>query len=697
MRMFISVLWMALFTFILGSPAYVLAQSSDATLDVEFRSLEQFHRQLNLIGPLRRHQVEAFNLAEAFHRKGLRAYRKGDLASAKRNASLAATAYRDAVLDALSEEPIQQAQKALRKEYPKVDKKRVAMAQRHIDEAKAIIHGARGRDFEIAGVTDAVFNVLSTAMDLINPATEVVADPLVCTETVEPGVSEFVVRAPAPGSLLNHAPIYYLEGDTLQLSLLLSKCTFVGEISLVLFDGPGGIIQLDTEATGYDPIEGTSGSPYYYEIVSDFPEEDSSRHRVTLNLHFPDHDDGRSIAVGLLIYKRPGGPAFSGQREFTVSLVKTVGGEGRWGLAENEIRNDFVSAIYQEFGDDGRSNQGRLYDPSYRSLLVKIEEDGIHFMWRVKAEIENFCDPTIKIDGRFEIVPQGAMLDVVWADDGPDVDIDFAIHCDVALSLLGPVVGIAQAIARNNARQDVRNRIATQVAAIAGALNEDVFTFLNRVDMMPGELQVVFNLPIDHVTIDVPYGQLRLQEPANFGLALNPDERVFALASGLASVCGTDGRPLPNCDTATNPSGNFNWNTNNPIPSPWFVTDTGLVGYLKQRHNAWKELVGLRRAAERLPFVNENVGMLVGRLENAAGRSQHLLLADACAITARAGAEDRLAFGPNDYRFKGLRDNGTDTWQVTVHWPPPIAEIPACRQATLPLMVDFGDPPSVFQ
>ena len=329
--------------------------------------------------------------------------------------------------------------------------------------------------------------------------------------------------------------------------------------------------------------------------------------------------------------------------------------------------------------------------------MVRIEEDGVHFKWRVKADIPNFCDPTIKIDGRFNIVMEAGMPAVQWIDDGPEVDMDFALICDVAEPFLGIPFQLAKAFARGIARQDVRGRIATQVGALVATLDPNAANFIESIDMTPGELQVVFALPLDHVTINVPYGQLRLQEPANFGLALNPGDRVFSLAAGLASACGIDGRALPSCDTATNPAGDFNWNTNNPIPSPWFVTDGGAVGYLKQRHDAWKELVGLRRSADRLPFPNENVGLPLGRLENAAGKSRHRLETGDCAVTARAGSEDRLAFGPNDHRFKNLRDNGTGTWQATVYWTLPLVNMSACRVAALPLMTTLCDQQGVLQ
>ena len=101
-----------------------MAQTDEARLHADLRSLEQLRQQLNLIEPLRQRHAEQFNMAEAFHRKTLQSFRRGDLTSARRNASLASEVYREALLDALQAEPLKKGQEAVRSGYQKVDERR---------------------------------------------------------------------------------------------------------------------------------------------------------------------------------------------------------------------------------------------------------------------------------------------------------------------------------------------------------------------------------------------------------------------------------------------------------------------------------------------------------------------------------------------------------------------------------------------
>ena len=67
---------------------------------------------------------------------------------------------------------------------------------------------------------------------------------------------------------------------------------------------------------------------------------------------------------------------------------------------------------------------------------------------------------------------------------------------------------------------------------------------------------------------------------------------------------------------------------------------------LVQRHRAWLALQGMRRQAELLPFPDENVGALVGRLDGPL-----LFMGSPCTLTVANDASDaRLGLGRNDHR-----------------------------------------------
>jgi len=172
------------------------------------------------------------------------------------------------------------------------------------------------------------------------------------------------------------------------------------------------------------------------------------------------------------------------------------------------------------------------------------------------------------------------------------------------------------------------------------------------------------------VTIEVPYGRLRLEEAVNFGLALNPNEQVLITASGLGDVCVLDGSPPPGCHRKkTGPAGLFNWTANVPVPTPWPCSSNGTCAYFQQRHQAWKRLEGFRRDESKLPFPGQNVGVLVARLASTTATSRYLLVDGACTVTATVGL-NRLAFGANDYRYAGAGEFGTGTRRLSITWPP---------------------------
>jgi hypothetical protein len=353
------------------------------------------------------------------------------------------------------------------------------------------------------------------------------------------------------------------------------------------------------------------------------------------------------------------------QYEFTLVMVKDVNNAtATFTISETEIRNNFIVSIYEQFGDDGSYDPESgftLYNPSYENLDLRIENDGVHFGWQVKAAIEDWCNPTITASGRFHLEQDGTGIRVIW-DEGPDADIDFALYCDAPASLLGPTYALVMALYQDSVEDKVRSRIQERIDILQAAFGVDVM-FINTIETRTDELQVVLNLPLPSVTIEVPYGTNRLNEhePWNYGMALNSGEQVVVIGRGLTTVCGKDGYGTNSCNIKSGPAGLFN---PPPIPSPW----EGLV-YEKQRHDAWKALQYLPRDGTRLPMPPKNVAALVAKLGNGATDSQPKLVGSPCFITARNEGEDRLVFGANDYSDSG-DEKGNGTWQITVGWPP---------------------------
>lgn len=489
------------------------------SLRTEILVLQEIRRQVHALGIIEQLEPDRFRQADIHYRKAILKARNGDFLAARKRADRALKLYREATLLALEKGAITKTQGELERGAGTALPDRLkTRAQQHIDKARSALTQVRGKPFQIVAVSDAVLSELYFVGEILETR-DIVVGPH-CPEPVQPEIFDFEISPPPPGNLLAHPPIYYITGDAVDVSLLIPNCTSVSNVSLVLFQGPGGTIELGTDPLHFDPIEGTSNDPYYYTVELDVPQP-NDRHRMTIRLHFPDFDDGRSIGVRITAESAVSAPGFSQVLAFTAALVKEVNGKPRFGLSENDLRNSFIVGIYNEFGDDGRSDA--LYDPAYDGLVLEIEEDGVHYEWQVKTEIDFFCDPTVKISGIFNLVPDGNQIQVVWVDDGPDIELDygFRIDCDIADDAIFPIM-LAKVFALASARQSVRQSIQEEIDPLLVFLDPQVGAFIETIETRRDEIQVVFQSPttinvpgfsLEDVTLELPYGRLRLDEP----------------------------------------------------------------------------------------------------------------------------------------------------------------------------------------
>jgi hypothetical protein len=638
-----------------------VAQAPPVAADEALAEVLKVRRQWDGTGlEIARLATEQLTRAEASFDRAIAAAEAGDYPQAKRHGERAAAAYRSATVRTLEAGPVAEIGRRLGAARDSMSPKRYDSAIARLIALRRSIDAASLEAFDVRGLTDAVLSSVVAIADFIAP--EVAIDPeRPCSAPVQPSVREQTFTAPASGAVLTRDSIHYVEGNALEVALLIPRCTFISQVFLT---SPllGGELELGLDPNLYDPIEGTSNIPYFYEMIGD--ELDGDDHRVTIRIRTPDFDDGRGFDVRIVIRSAAGG--LSTVASFTMSLVRLVGGQFRLSYSEAELQNGFVTNQYLRFGDDGRDpgSSVTLYEPSFTDVL-RLTNEGVLFKWSAKADFP-ICDATVRAEGRFHLDPDGMFVNVEW-DVGPDVSLALPPLCELATVILQPAKDLVEGFVKQIVEDTVRDRVQAEIDSVVVRANALGLASIQSIETAPDELRVTLELPFQKVVIDVPYGRLRVDEAFGFGLPLNDADVVLPLGGSLVNACVLS-QPPSDCDRRIASTGLFNWNTDVPVPSPWFVSEFGTVGYLKPRHDARKALRGLRRDPALLPFSFENPGALIARLSDGGAGSRFRFLGEPCMVSARAGRPNRLAFGANDYRRLGVQELGSGTARITVAW-----------------------------
>lgn len=505
------------------------------------------------------------------------------------------------------------------------------------------------------------------------PGGSVAVEPT-CTTAVAPVVYSVTMDAPDPGDVLHRGAIKYVSGEQLDIAVTIPACTYVSDVTY------GGF----SLATEPDPIEGRST---FYEVLSDrqvsVPDA-GPHHEVKLRLHFGNLGRGASFPVEIITASKVG--MLSSVYAFTLVQVADVKGTVDVAITEAELRNDFVTGIYQTFGDynqQGSVNEDGVwvretYGADYGDdLQFRVEDDGIHVSMEFKADIDDFCDPTVSLWGHFQLEKDPAGVYVVW-QDGPHADFDFPIYCDAILYTVGLVVQagiwyIMEPSAANKFGEMIEERIA-------GAFpTDDARWAIQSIGTIDGAVVATFNPTWASVTIDVPYDPAAIgNSPATHGVALPPGSRVALVGGGLIDACRYNGATeFPACDTHTSGvAGLFNWNQNPPVPSPWELINEQWV-YFQPRALARGRLAGFTRDPSRLPASERNVGLLLARVGDADSNGTLRMAGSACALDVPDGdGEDQpfLLLGVNDHASNSNRSYGGGSYRVSIGLPGTVSE-----------------------
>lgn len=432
------------------------------------------------------------------------------------------------------------------------------------------------------------FVIVATAMLLLSlMAQSVFAD----RENIQ--IYSYSVSTPAGSSVLDKAPIYYVAGKNLDITLNTSPNATVKSVKV----RGENIPLLFEESVGPPDV--------YYSVIKEKGEQ------ITIRLRFRNDGRGRSDPIKINVGSRPldlelptASNATTASFDFVLVRVKTITrnlGNVTISLSEKELRNKFLLAVWEKFGDDGEfpfetlDEDGEpetktLYSPFYNEWVIQIENDGIHFRWGFHVSVEDACNPTITVTGVFNIRTNKA---VEWSAE-PEVIGNFSPQ--FPLNCVGHSVPQKD---KDSIREMIKNEIQREADRMFERVDEaqpGASAFINSIETRLNELRVTAVRPGDSVTIEVPYHGLSSNTPEDKGFALGAGDEIMLLANGTTGL-------------GIGPNGIFNAKANPPIGDPsladYGLNDEGL--------RFFQELAKAYREPALLPMPQENVGALVVR------------------------------------------------------------------------------------
>jgi hypothetical protein len=454
-----------------------------------------------------------------------------------------------------------------------------------------------------------------------------------------PVITSVSYEAPSPGAHLQRGAIVYVKGNTLDVSLVIPSCASVSDVT--------------AEGLPRDDVAGSGEGSVPWSLISDTP-SGTDQHVVTVRLTMVNVGNGRSHRVMVNV----GGLRTRVTHTFTwVGVLDVAIPSREYSVSENEIFNHFIANAYASSSGDVETKYGKF--------RVDVQPDGIHFRAEYTKPIQNYCDMNISVTGVLRLLPSPSGADVAWVS-GPDADLDMPLWCELP-ARLNLAYWIVKAIATTDAEESVRESIETGVNGLFPGCGEiPCNLIIETIETRNDDVVIRFRPELfpTGVTVEVPYQNYDPVQTWALGLALNPSEVVLATASGTVDVCQDGGRArIGTCRSyRLGPAGLFNWKTNPPVPSPWYLTEYGWA-YYADRAAARAVLRGADREPTILPKPGLNVGALIVR----SSASPRVLRIDApCAIETAASGETRLLFSNNDLVSNNY---GSGHLLVSVLWP----------------------------
>ena len=454
--------------------------------------------------------------------------------------------------------------------------------------------------------------------------------------------------------LLERSGIHYVAGNLVDADVTVPQCTTISEVNGVPlggFSGSGGDVPTATTSWSFLGSSGTT--------VNGVP---AIRYRIRVQTS--NFGDGQTAALTVKVAARTGGATTT--RTLTLANVAAVNAAMRTTVAETRIRNDFVTSMYEKFGDydqfweaDGTrvyglnwAQQSVLASPTrYRGTDIRIRSGQVTFSMQFKVEKPG-CNPTVFADGSFRLVPGGDGVNLQWII-APRVEVNAS--------------GICAAIPGYQLLTDLKADEAAIAAPLAKTLSagfgadEDghiqVCIGCRVVDVRigGGKIDIMTVPPAARVRVNVSTTTLtdKTANP-NAGLLLPAGMRAPIVAGGTHDSCQASiGQSPATCTPkfALDGAGLFNWwGSDVPVPSPIAYSQTGVAVVLGGRQNAWARLQGLTRDVAKLPSRRFPAGALLARRNttNLLQPTTRALVENGCVMPPNPTAAYRVSLGVND-------------------------------------------------
>lgn len=318
----------------------------------------------------------------------------------------------------------------------------------------------------------------------------------------------------------------YVSGNGLRYLLVTDKCTYISEVRV------GSAVVTPIFANGYQ----------YVVEPSSTPPADPSRVNSILWIYFPEKFDGSLEVVQVTIGRVAGTRVV----KFSVPVVhvqevNATRVDAPITISRTELWNLFSKALYKRFNGAANSfyttnkdgSRGRrLYDYDPNSFEMTVDPSGVGFEFKFKADVQAWCDPTVRAYGTFKLTAVFALgLGMQWQPGSPQASLTWPAGC-AAVQFIQVVGELTDWIVYDPAQKYATDTVQTTLTdSITAAL--PTFTpsppFDGTADLID-EVRIFLQIPTPSVQIAVPYNTFASGQA---GTPFGGNEPLLLLASGI--------------------------------------------------------------------------------------------------------------------------------------------------------------------
>lgn len=314
------------------------------------------------------------------------------------------------------------------------------------------------------------------------------------------------------------AGIQYVAGPNLNLTITTDRCTFIAGVSL----GSRAMTTINT------------GGYWYNAYASPMQPRDPLLASTDIYMNFLAQPQGATDTVTIRIGRV--GTKLSASYSFPLVRVRTIDparSDTPIGITSSELHNMFAEALSEKFGPTNSTivttedGPRRIYDYDANALSVTVD-DSVRFHLEFKADVDG-CHPTLKVDGRFQLVANAGALGVVWPH-APIVNPQYGTACTILMdSLLGTVLSLIGD--ESGALDSVASAVMSQIDGIVATAVDAGDAYIVGASHTFDLVQVSIRTPVPSISITPAYDAFTATNVT--GLQFAPGDRLALFATGF--------------------------------------------------------------------------------------------------------------------------------------------------------------------